>query len=344
MMDLDTRKQVLLQTIVLSYVDRAEPVGSHFLASQEGLGVRSATIRNELAEMTDLGLLRQPHTSAGRIPSDMGYRYYVDRLMPAGGTLAPGAAGAIRGAQRISEGDLEQLLIQTCRVLSSLTRYTTVATPPTSGEPVIRQVHLVAVTADRLLAVVVLDNGQVIHRFCDPARRLSTAEVTRLSNALDTHLRGVAASAAREVPAPGGDMAGYEDLFRLLLGVIERGAADEEGDLVVEGASHILEQPEFRDANRVEPLIRFLEERKNAFETLRRVLADRELAVSIGRENLHESMHEVSMVSARYSAGSGAAGWVAVIGPTRMHYTQATAAVRYAAALLTETLSALGTE
>src|SRR5438067_2741122 len=121
-MFLDRRKQSLLQAIVVAYVDKAEPVGSHFLAAQADLGVRSATIRNELAEMTDLGLLRQPHTSAGRVPSTLGYRYYVDHLL-SWVRPSPAAARNMRSVQRLSEGDVEQLLVQTCRLLSSLTGY-----------------------------------------------------------------------------------------------------------------------------------------------------------------------------------------------------------------------------
>src|SRR5688500_10571133 len=178
-MVLDRRKQALLQAIVMHYVDRAEPVGSHFLAAQEALRVRSATIRNELSEMTDLGYLRQPHTSAGRIPSDLGYRYYVDHLMT-WERLSSAHARAIRNTQRINEGDLEQLLVQTCRVLSGLTRCTSVASPPTTAEAVIRQVHLVQPAPRRLLAVVVLDNGQVLHRFAEITADLTPAQVTRL--------------------------------------------------------------------------------------------------------------------------------------------------------------------
>src|ERR1041384_7820809 len=108
--------------------------------------------------------------------------------------LAPHSAEAIRGVQRLSEGDLEQLLAQTCRVLSSLTRYTSVATPPVGAEPLIRQVHLAPVAPLRLLVVVVLDNGQVIHRFCEIPRKLTPASVTQLGNALDTTLRDLPAS------------------------------------------------------------------------------------------------------------------------------------------------------
>jgi heat-inducible transcriptional repressor len=339
-MHLDRRKQTLLETIVVTYVQRAEPVGSHYLAAaQESLGVRSATIRNELAEMTDLGYLRQPHTSAGRIPSDLGYRYYVDHLMT-WDRLSPGDARVIRSAQKISEGDLDQLLMQTCRVLSSLTRYTSMATPPTSEEPAVKHVHLVQIGTQRLLAVLVLDNGQVIHRFCETPRELLPAEVTELSNVLDDVLGGVTIN---RIPAGllVEGMAAYEDVLRSLLGVIAEAAQGEDADLYLEGASHILEQPEFREANKVEPLVRFLEERKSAYETLHRMLEREDLTVSIGAENPHEAMRDVSLVAARYRAG-GTAGWVGVLGPTRMQYAQVVPAVEYAARALTETLTRLG--
>lgn len=342
-MNLDRRKQLLLEAIVMAYVNRAEPVGSQFLAAQENLGVRSATIRNELAEMTDLGYLRQPHTSAGRIPSDLGYRYYVDHLM-AWDRLSPTDARTIRGAQKLSDGDLEQLLAQTCRVLSSLTRYTSMATPPTSDEPLIRQVHLVQVAPTRLLAVVVLDNGQVVHRFCEITRQLSPSVVSQLGNALDGLLGELPISRVAGLTPAIEELRSYDEELRALLNVIGRGIAEEDGELFLDGASHILEQPEFREANRVEPLVRFLEARRDAYETLRLMVENREITVSIGQENPHESMHEVSVVAARYCAGPRTFGWVGVLGPTRMHYAQALPAVQYAAKALTETLSRLAGE
>ena len=150
MMELDPRKQTLLQAIVDAYVRSAEPVGSEWLAAHQNLGVRSATIRNEMAEMTELGFLRQPHTSAGRVPSDLGYRYYVDRLMQQHPLLGP-QARPLRELGRFSDGDVEDLLRQTCRVLSSLTRYTSVASPPVNEQPRIRQVHLAKMSERQLL-------------------------------------------------------------------------------------------------------------------------------------------------------------------------------------------------
>jgi heat-inducible transcriptional repressor len=340
-MNLDRRKQTLLETIVVTYVQRAEPVGSQFLATVEALGVRSATIRNELAEMTELGYLRQPHTSAGRIPSDLGYRYYVDHLMT-WDRLSPADARAIRGVQKLSEGDLEQLLQQTCRALSTLTGYTAMATPPGTAERSIRQVHLAQVSASQLLAVVVLDCGQVIHRFVELRRGLSPAEVTEVGNLVDRLMRDVPVSRAGQQNPPAEEMVSHHDIVRAIIEVIARGVASEEAGIFVDGQSHMLEQPEFRESNRLEPLVRFLEERRTAFETLQELLVrQRDLAVSIGRENPHEAMYDVSLVAARYGTPGVRSGWVAVIGPTRMHYAQAVPAVQYAAQSLTETLARL---
>lgn len=337
-MDLDRRKRDLLQTIVVAYVESAEPVGSQFLASQPSLGVRSATIRNELAEMTMMGYLRQPHTSAGRVPTEQGYRYYVDHLM-SWARLGPVGVRALRGAQRISAGDVEALLYQTCRVLSSLTQYTAVATLPSTGEPTVRKAHVISVSASRLLAVVVLDGGQVVHRFLDVKQALTPAEVTRLSNALDERVRGASPSSLCAEARPCDELGPLDPILRSLIEVLALGVSGDDSDLMLGGASHILEQPEFREANRVEPLIRFLEERRTAFQTLRSLLARRALTVSIGSENSHDALRDVSFVAARYATGGAAEGWVGVLGPTRMHYDQAVSAVQFAAQSLTEALS-----
>jgi heat-inducible transcriptional repressor len=184
----------------------------------------------------------------------------------------------------------------------------------------------------------------VVHRFCELPRRLSPSEVTQLSNLLDAHLREVPIGQVLQTAIPAEEAGALDDVVRLLAGVIQRGVEDEDGDLVIDGASHMLEQPEFREANRVEPLVRFLEERQTAYQALRQLLAKQALLVSIGQENPHEAMREVSVVAARYGAGSRMFGWVGVLGPTRMHYPHAVSAVHYAARALTETLTRFGIE
>ena len=342
MMELGPRKQTLLQAIIEAYVQSAEPVGSEWLAANQKLGVRSATIRNEMAELTELGLLRQPHTSAGRVPSDRGYRYYVDRLMHRRPLPAPHAR-PLQELGRVCDGDVADLLRQTCRVLSSLTRYTSVASPPMTEHLRIRQVHLAKMSDRQLLVVVVLDNGCLIHRFAEPLQRLTAAEVERLSRGLDQLLGGADANAVAAAPhrLPG-ELSGYRDTLLALLGVVERSMGQEEGDLFLEGASRILEQPEFRDAGKVEPLIRRLEARKRAFETLQELLAGEPWTVVIGSENPQREFQECSLVAARYDAGRGAAGWIGVLGPTRMPYGHTVPAVKMAARTLTEAFARIG--
>ncbi len=165
----------------------------------------------------------------------------------------------------------------------------------------------------------------------------------RLSSALDRILGGVEPGAvpatAKRVP---GELAAFRETFLSLLVVVERSLNAEEGDLYLEGASHILEQPEFRDAGKVEPLIRLLEARKVAFETLQELLATEPWTVVIGSENPHHEFQECSLVAARYGAGRGAAGWIGILGPTRMAYGHTVPAVKLAARALTEAFSRIG--
>jgi heat-inducible transcriptional repressor len=335
-MELDGRKRALLHATIEHYVARAEPVGSEYLAASGSFGVKPATIRSELAELTDLGYLRQPHTSAGRIPSTRGYRYYVDHLM----RWAPLPRGATTRLRHISAGDVEQLLVQTCRLLSSLTGYTSVAAPPAGESAGVRSVHLVQMGGTRVLAVAVLENGRVIHRFAELLRPLSPAAVTRLSNGLDEMLRG-ATQPAGVAPVPA-ELAADDEMLRSLARLITRAVSEEARETYLEGASHILEQPEFRDADRVEPLIRFLEERRSLYEQLRVLLAGRDVAVVIGEENPHPPLHECSVVIAPYQAGDRLTGWVGVLGPTRMLYPQVAPAVDLAARSLTEAFARIG--
>ena len=191
-----------------------------------------------------------------------------------------------------------------------------------TDHPRIRQVHLAKMSDRQLLLVVVLDNGFLIHRFVEPPQRLTPSEVERLSRALDQLLGSLDASSVGTAgPRIPGELSGYRDALLSLLGLVERSMTREEGDLSLEGTSRMLEQPEFRDVGKVEPLIRLLEARKVVFETLQAMLAEEPWAVVIGsREPRQQEFQECSLIAARYGAGRTAAGWIGVVGPTRMPY------------------------
>ncbi len=340
-MGLDPRKRALLGAIVGSYVEHAEPVASEWLAAASNLGVRSATIRNELAEMTEMGYLRQPHVSAGRVPSTRGYRYFVDHLMTPV-RLPSDAERNLRGVQRLNEGDVEQLLLQTCRLLSSLTGYTSVAAPPTGQEERIRSAHIVQMDGRHALVVVVLESGRVIHRISPLGRPLAPADVNRLSSALDELLRGTSASAGVPRVALPPALAPLEDLLRALLRVVAAALEGQSHEAYVEGTTHLFEQPEFREADRVEPLVQLLEERRSLYEQLQRLLTAGQVAVVIGDENPHAALQECSVVLAHYRAGDRMAGWVGVVGPTRLRYERTVPAVHFAARALSDVFHRIG--
>ncbi|MBI3909462.1 MAG: heat-inducible transcription repressor HrcA [Armatimonadetes bacterium] len=339
---LDARKRVLLEALIHQHVQSAEPVPSEWLATTLALGVRAATIRNELAAMTDLGYLRQPHTSAGRVPSDQGYRYFVDFLMRVV-PLASAERRQMQGLCLLSDGDVERLLLQTCRVLSSLTRYTSMAVAPTGERPRIRQIHLVQMASRRLLVVAVLDTGQVVHRFVELVQDLTPAEVDRLGNALVEMLAGQEVGQAIVPDDVADALAPYHPMLRRLGEVVQSSTEEESREpLYCEGTARMLEHPEFRSAARLEPLIRFLEERRGVMiEQLRILLRQAPTTVVIGEENPHPDLHDCSFVSARYEAGDRLHGWVGVVGPTRMDYERALPAVQSAAAVLTQVFTRL---
>jgi heat-inducible transcriptional repressor len=341
---LDNRKSIILKAVVTDYVKTAQPVGSEYLARRHALGIKPATIRNELAEMAEMGYLRQPHTSAGRIPSDLGYRFYVDKLME------PSYISA--GQARRAESDLgsqwtemDEIIYQSCRVLAGLTHYASLATQPSMEETTVRLVNLSRLAPDRLLLVVALSNGGVEHAILEVVERLTDGDAVRLSNALSAHLVG---KALRELSAPEQDVPNdvpspeaYQ-AARARIGEMARAA--ENSDVFIEGTSNILKQPEFKDVNRLEHLLAALQEKKSLLRLLSKALLGPGATVIIGSENPNPAMRDASLVTARYSIGGRVCGTIGVVGPTRMDYRHSVAAVNLIASLLSDLLTRLSVE
>ena len=341
---IDQRKQVILKAIVTDYVRTAEPVGSHTLMAHYSFGVKSATIRNEMAELSELGYLRQPHTSAGRVPSDMGYRLYVDRLMGAGGIARDEAANARdRLASRRAEMDI--ILEQTCRILSDLVHHASVATHPILRDAHISHASVTRVGHDRLLAVLVLDNGRVLHEFIelDPA----SIDPVTAGNYLIRVLGGLTLESTSAIEAAPEDAAQFGGLLAGVVAFIKREFESvEETDVTTEGAGYILQQPEFRDARRLEAVLSILEQRSALYRLFSSVMLSLskhgpEVTVIIGQENPLEEMRDCSFVGARYKIYGRPAGTIGVLGPTRMDYRRAVSAVDFMARNLGELLTAL---
>lgn len=332
-----------MKAVINDYVETAEPVGSETLARKYDFGVKPATIRNELAAMSELGYLRQPHTSAGRIPSDLGYRFYVDELMPEP-HLGPDETAHARRSYDPFESEIEEILQRTCRILSGLTRYTSIATAPQMDTISIKQVALLLIGAGKLLAVIVMNNGRIDHRSVDSNIDLKLDKVTAMTNFInerfqDADLHELIRKTDMELPS---EIAGMHDLYRRVIYVLKQALSmNDEDEIFVTGTSNILKQPEFTGSDRLASLLDALESRRDLFQVFSQSLLGKEVTVVIGAENLVDEMRECSFVTSSYTIGKRVCGSIAVIGPTRMDYRRAVAAVEFMAMNLSGLLTSL---
>jgi len=328
---IDVRKRSILKAVVTDYVRTAEPVGSHTLIAHYDFGVRSATIRNEMAELSEMGYLQQPHTSAGRIPSDMGYRFYVDRLMEQMGLSVDEAVNA-KSKLAPHRTEIDIILEQTCRILSGLARYTSVATRPSVTGAVVKHISVVSITSTKILAILVLDNGGVIHELIETDTKSSKLDPIKATNFLMGLLAGrsLASLDSTLVDSVPEEQRDQKDLLVKVLSFIRRELESaDETDIHMEGAAYITKQPEFRDAERLSSILSVLEQRSALYRLFSLVYLGPEVTVIIGAENPLDEMHDCSFVGTKYRIGGRVAGTMGVVGPTRMDYRRAIAAVEF---------------
>lgn len=338
MSQLDLRKQAILHALVIEYVTSAEPVGSEMLVQKYQLGVKSATVRNELAEMSELGYLEQPHTSAGRIPSDLGYRYYVDRLIVQQ-ELEQSAKERVR--EVTSDGEaLQTLLRDTVRALSRVTHLLGVATTVRDTDATVRNAVVSALGPSQALVVLVLSNGHVENRMIECPAGLTLQDVGTANELLASAVAGRSLRALGKAKAPTG--AGNPAIDKML-GTIwshVRAMAREltRGIMVTEGEEFMFAQPEFqRDLGSLAELLRELTDSDVLYEAVAPGEAPR--PVTIGRENRHQQMRQLSVVRHSFYVGESEAGVIALVGPTRMRYEKSIPLVNFTAQALSESLT-----
>ncbi|MEN6372697.1 MAG: heat-inducible transcriptional repressor HrcA [Armatimonadota bacterium] len=343
---LDNRKRKILKAVVHEHVETAEPVASESLVQHYDFGVRSATIRNEMAEMADMGYLRQPHTSSGRVPSDLGYRFYVDQLMDA--PHLP-MSDAVKAKESLASAAVEfdRAISQTCRILTGLTRYTSIATQIVGKETIIRHISLSRITGRKLLLVVVLSDGRVEHRIVDPGISVQDRDVIQVSNLLSSHfctasIGAVLSADDIDIPQPVSQSAGtIYSRAKYVLKNLAESLSFSDTSVHIEGTNYILSQPEFQDVLRLTSILSALEERTRLYQLLSRLVLGPDVTVIVGAENPYNEMQDTSFVAASYKIGDKVVGTIGVIGPTRMNYRRAVAAVEVMARNLSNLLTDL---
>ncbi|MFZ4507252.1 MAG: heat-inducible transcriptional repressor HrcA [Fimbriimonas sp.] len=336
--ELDSRKQTILQAIIVEYVHGAEPVGSELITKKYSLGVRSATIRNEMAEMLDLGFLEQPHTSSGRVPSDLGYRYYVDRLVVQR-SLDENLQGAVKNAAKTGDA-LQGLLQDTVRVMSHLTHLLSVATTVRDMEVTVRTALVSALGPTQALLVFALSNGHVENRMVSCPEGLSLDDLGRANELLSSALLGRTLKQVTKAKAP--SVPGHPVAEKLLVPVWQQVQAIAKdmtrGRMVTDGEEFMLAQPEFRhDVGALTTLLDEVLRSDVMYESV--APGEQSQAVTIGKENRHPQMYRFSIIRNSFYVGGKEAGVVALIGPTRLAYESGIPLVNFTAKTLSDSLT-----
>ena len=318
---LDKRKAFILQTVVYEYINTAEPVGSMTLTQKYNLGVSSATIRNEMAELEAGGYLVQPHTSSGRVPSDAGYRMYVDELMSPE-TLRPEDQQRIRDEFRAASRDLDEVIDQTTRLLGQLSRSLAVVIAPARSMQTFRHIQLIWLSERVGLAVVVTSLGTPTQTVFELKTDASADDLTRLSNALNKSFGGRALETITDKEIAGAvEALGLRGDFTEAVKKAFAEAADPSDPLIAAaGAQNLLDQPEFHDLRKLRSILRIVEEQKRLYELVAESMMQQGTQVRIGHELGSDEIAECSLVTVPYHIGEGGVGLLAILGPRRMPY------------------------
>ena len=322
--ELDRRKTSILGTVVYEYIATGEPVGSATLTQKYNLGISPATVRAELASLDEEGYLEQPHTSAGRVPSDRGYRYYVDRLMLPE-TLTPEERDRIRAEVRRASHQLDTVVDHASHVLSDLTRSIAFAIAPRLSSQIFRHIELIHIGERAVHVVLVTNLGLAAQCTVEIEQQVSADQLVHASNNFNAALQG---QPLQDISIERLDrLAGLtplpNDLLRAIAVILaEHSQADVERKLFAGGAHNLLDQQEFRDLRKLRAILDLLEEQQTLYQLLHTSLHGQGPRISIGRELPGVDMNECSVVAMPYKVGDRNAGAVGILGPRRMHYAR----------------------
>ena len=317
-MELSDRKRQILKVVVEDYVRTAEPVGSKAIATEMGGSVSSATIRNELSDLTEMGYLEQPHTSAGRMPSPKGYRLYVNELMEEQ-RLSLAETEKINQSLQLKMEELDRLLAQAGRAVSALVRYPAYISASRKTELTVRRFELLAVDERNCILVMMTSDSKVKSQLLRMQLKVDPADLPAAANLLNSHFTNTDPGGMSRHLMSVADQVSPQ-LFLLLSQAVgfAADALEEAGrrEIVTAGASRLLKLPEFRDADKAHELMSFLADSKESLP----MPENRQMEILIGPENVSDALKDASVVVASYDIGENMRGLIGVVGPTRMDY------------------------
>ena len=320
-MELDERKKTILQAVIRNYLETGEPVGSRTISKYTDLNLSSATIRNEMADLEEMGYILQPHTSAGRIPSDKGYRFYVDALMQKERQVYEMQELLVERQEK-----METMLKQVAKVLATNTQYATMITAPTVKRNKLKFIQLSRVDANQLLAVIVIEGNIIKNNILPLKEELTDETLLKLNILLNTNLNGLSIDEINlGMIAVMKQQAGvHSDIVGEVIDAVgEAIRADEDLEIYTSGTNNIFRYPELADQQKASELINTFEEKQLLGELLQENQEDEGgtgIQIYIGEEAPVRGMKDCSVVTATYELGGGMKGTIGIVGPKRMDY------------------------
>jgi heat-inducible transcriptional repressor len=326
---MEPRKEDILKAVVREFTVSATPVGSQALASRYFLNLSSATIRNELSELADLGYLIQPHTSAGRIPTDRGYRYFVDFLMDA--EPVPAQIRAYIGEElRTAPADAQAIVERLATTVATATRNAAVASAPHGAQARIKHIDLVSLEPQDVLLIILVEGNLIRQQVLPVSRATDQAELSKVAGKLNRELAGKDRDGVALRLKRVGEGLEKELLAKLaaILALFEQGA---ETLVVHDGVRNLLRQPEFAESARLQEVLEILEETRHLAALLQQLVGDSDLQVVIGSENVTSQLRSCAVILTTYGPSNRMKGVLGVVGPTRMEYGQVLGRLKVAA-------------
>ncbi len=323
---LDDRKIKILYAIINSYIYSAEPIGSRTISKQYDLGVSSATIRNEMSDLEELGFLNKPHSSAGRIPSDKAYRLFVDSILSKQRTAIDiSKKEEIRNFLLRESREIDDLLQNSAKILSAVTSYTALAISPKMKDAKIKHIQLIPIDSRQALMVLVSDTGLVKNSVFRLNKDISEEQIGLVSNILNNSLKGLPISGIDEGLANDivREIYDFKNIVDRVLPIINQSIEDIFNvDLYSDGITKILNFPEYKDLEKAKSFISFVEDKNLMLELMSKNPLSQDIEISIGNENTHDQIKDCSLITANYRLGDKVIGKIGIIGPTRMDYNK----------------------
>lgn len=340
-MSLDERSGQILQAVIQLYISSPGPVGSRAITKKFPIGLSSATIRNIMSDLEEMGFLRQPHTSAGRVPTDVGYRFYVDTLTTEKADADEELVSEMNRKFDLIRRDVDTFLDNASRMLSELSHYVGISVAPNANRTILSRIELVPYRRNQIAVVLFAEEAIIRSKIITVEQEMSRSDLNRLSDYINERFSGYSLDAVRKtiIEEISSERVICDSLINEATRICRDVLAIADSDIFISGLSEMVNLPDFCDINRIRGLLKTLEDKNIILGLLDKIAETEGTQVFIGSENPLDEMKQFSLVASTYRDGNRPVGTIGIIGPTRMNYSQAITLVDTTARFITEILS-----